>query len=124
MSHKNLHCGPKWAFNGLARWAEVVLNGYLKPIRHIVESTAEFVQRLRGVKPHLDAFVVRIDVSDFYMSGDAVSFARDASAIIPGKECRSLMDDVLLFFAIQPVCHQFSASVPRVAYAKQAAVWG
>jgi hypothetical protein len=75
----------------------VVLNGYLKPIRHIVESTAEFVQRLRGIKPHPDAFTVRIDVSDFYMSGDAVSVARDASAIIPVKECRSLMDDVLLF---------------------------
>ena len=86
VSHRNLHCGPKWACNGLACWAEVVLNGYLKPIRHIVESTAEFVQRLRGVKPHIDAFMVRTDVSDFYMIGDVVSVASDASAIIPGKE--------------------------------------
>ena len=90
VSHRNLHCGPKWAFNGLACWAEVVLNGYLNPIRHIVQSTSEFVQRLRGVKPHIDAFMVRIDVSDFYMSGDAVSVARVASASVPGKKVTKL----------------------------------
>ncbi|MFM7986240.1 MAG: hypothetical protein ACKPKO_43695, partial [Candidatus Fonsibacter sp.] len=97
VGHINLHCGPKWAFNGLARWAEVVLNELLKPIQHIVESTAEFVQRLRGVKRHLGAFMIRIDVSGFYMSGEAVNIARDASAIIPHIECRGLMDDVLRF---------------------------
>ncbi len=86
VSHRNLNCGPKWAYNGLACRAEVVLNCYLKPIRHIVESTAEFVQRLRGVKPHIDAFMVGIDVSDFYISGDAVSVARDGIASILGKE--------------------------------------
>jgi hypothetical protein len=57
------------------------------------------------------------------MSGDAVSVARDASAIIPGKECRRLMDDVLLFCyptSMSPV-HCFR---PACGLGKLGVVWG
>ena len=67
--------------------------------------------------------MARINVSDFYMSGDAVSVARDASAIIPGEECRSLMDDVLLFL----LSNQYVTSsllLPVCGLRQQAVVWG
>jgi len=86
-----------WAFDGLAKWVDVKLSAILSECHHIVGSTEAFAEKLRGVRVHDQHFMVRVDIEEFYMSGDCAGVAADASLIVNERGSRALMREVLEF---------------------------
>ena len=55
------------------------------------------MKKLRGVRVHDQHFMVRVDIEEFYMSGECAEVAADASRLFAERSPRELMPEVLEF---------------------------
>lgn len=70
--HRNIHAAGKYMFAGLSCWAGAVISKTLaEQAPWIIESREQFVATIRGLSTEPGDSMWRLDVAEFFMSGNA-----------------------------------------------------
>ena len=110
---RNLHKSRSYCFEGLSAWAEHELKLQLKPYKHILRNSAEFVRSVAGSGIPDGALLMRVDIEDFFMSGTVEDLVSTTTPLIPyGK--REVFRRALAFL----LNHQYVVSdiIPEHTY--------
>lgn len=110
---RNLHKSKKYSFEGLSAWTEHELKSQLKPYKHILRNSAEFVRKIEGAKIPEGALLMRVDIEDFFMSGTVHDLVSTTVPMIPHSR-RDTFRRALTFL----LSHQYVVSdlIPERTY--------
>ena len=110
---RNLHCASFSAFESLSSWVVMILDESLRQKRHLLTSSIDFVNRIRGAELGAEKTMIRVDVKHFFMSGTAQQLADFASRIVGNLQLRGLV-----YAAIHWLCSsqyiEWQSTVKRV----------
>lgn len=82
--HGNWHTCPVWRFGGLALWIDHVVSARLKEIApHLLSGSEDLVSRLSSTKLCASSRFARIDLEEFFMSGEAAELTSDLHLLWP-----------------------------------------
>lgn len=97
---RNVHGLSRYAFGGLGRYVHLKLEVLMKKhCPHLMRSTAEWVQAVKNLKLTKDTWMVRVDLKDFFMSGDAQTLAKNCALCMEleyGQNAARLIEDSVL----------------------------
>lgn len=89
VSHRNLHACPSWKFGGLALWVDFVVTSRLKEVApHLLSGSEDLVRRLRCLSLSGSSKFIRIDLEEFFMSGNPEELTGDLHRLWPADSCR------------------------------------
>ena len=103
---RNIHSAPRHAFAGLAMWSASQHIEQLKQFPTLYRDTRDFIQNISSLKALPEHYFVRLDIEEFFMSGDPEILACDAAGLSeegPRKRLLYVVDHFLL-------THQFVTS--------------
>ena len=91
-----IHAGTNHIFAALSTFIDTVLQKSLEHEHHLCSSTTDLVRKIEGLPTSPGDVLIRVDVSDFYMSGTHESLADLATCGLFGPT-RLAMRDAILF---------------------------
>ena len=96
VTFRNIHAMPKWGSAGVARWISMQCRQATNHVDHILTTTHSFVATASRMAVPANACMIRLDVEDFFLSGDPMSIINDALMAFTGAR-RLVMKDALTF---------------------------
>ena len=79
VTFRNIHASASYAVGGLSQWVASQLTQELLKGNHIVKDTADFVSKTSSWVIHgPTCYFAKIDVKEYYLSGDVISLTKDA----------------------------------------------
>jgi hypothetical protein len=96
VKHRNIHAQPDYAFGGLSMWMVRQLRPYLR-LPHLVKGSREMVERLSTMQFSQNAYFMRFDLEDYYLSGTPEQLESDVIADMPQGRRRQLVSRTLWF---------------------------
>ena len=103
---RNVHSAPRHAFAGLAIWSAKQHREQLKQFPTLYRDTRDFIHNISALKALPEHYFVRLDIEEFFMSGDPDALASDAAGLSEEGPRKRLLYDVDRFL----LTHQFVAS--------------
>lgn len=83
ISCRNLHVGGVQPFAGLSAWLNLQIDEVLAGLPHLLRSSAQLADILRGLRFDFPVKLSRIDLKDFFMSGVALDFTKSVDLFEP-----------------------------------------
>ena len=96
VGHRNIHGSWQHAWEGVAAWIEWKLERALKQCPWLVRSAHDFVARLVSQPCCETDVIARIDVSDFFMTGDFDMIRSQALKIVDCKD-KAMLSEAIKF---------------------------
>ena len=94
VSFRNVHNSCA-AMGGLSVWLMKQLQPVLDKMEHIVKDSFELVRRIKDYgEVTSETTLIRVDVKEFYMSGNAETLSQEASKLVPPGPRRELIREV------------------------------
>ena len=78
---RNIHSAPRHASAGLAMWSASKHREQLKQFPTLYRDTRDFIQNISSLKALPEHYFVRLDIEEFFMSGDPEILACDAAGL-------------------------------------------
>ena len=103
---RNIHSAPRHAFAGLAIWSAKQHREQLKQFPTLYRDTRDFIHHISALKASPENYFVRLDIEEFFMSGDPEVLASDAAGLSEEGPRKRLLCEVVRFL----LTHQFVAS--------------
>ena len=94
---RNVHAASSNWWAGLSTWLAFVLESQLTTFVHLLRDSKQLADELRGMRIEPHERMMRVDIKDFFMSGDADSLVVDACSIIPSEAKRRVAERVAFF---------------------------
>ena len=101
-----IHSAPRHAFAGLAMWSASQHREQLKQFPTLYRDTRDFIQNISSLDALPEHYFVRLDIEEFFMSGDPEILACDAAGLSEEGPRKRLLYEVDHFL----LTHQFVTS--------------
>ena len=92
-----IHSLPCFSFEAHSRWLMAQIRERLRGVNHLMRSSAEVVKRLHHVSVPGKLFLVKLDIKDFYVVGEAHIIAEKVARLFECEKRRSLIFDITYF---------------------------
>ena len=101
-------CGAsKFSLKGAALWVAKQFREVTKQKEYIITTTAQFVEKVKLLKPNKDYSFIKMDVKDFYLSGDFNSITDDIKEEFKGPRGELLVDAIWMLLGAQLITSKF-----------------
>ncbi len=90
--HRNVHAAPANKLVALSEWLNITLNTELSKQEHLLMSTEQFTDKVtKNIIPQENDVMVRIDLKDFFMSGNPISLSNACAKVIRNNPAKQKM---------------------------------
>ena len=96
VSFRNVHSSLAPAMGGLSTWIAYQFRAELEKLDHLVKDSRELVQKLSKLEATSNCYFMKLDIKDFFMSGNPVNLTDDASKLLPRGARKALVSRALL----------------------------
>jgi len=95
---RGIHATPSYLLLGLSSWVAFILASFLKQSEysHILRDTQQFVSEVSAVQAEDHHYMIKFDITDYFMSGTREDLAKDATSHITNQTLRSLVYDAII----------------------------
>jgi hypothetical protein len=104
--HRNVHNSQSYMFKGLGVWMARTLRQHIAHASHLLRDSEDFLEKLSSIDGHSTNWILRADVSDFFMSGPTYDLVEDTLEGI-GRDRRGKITRTALTFLLE---HQYITS--------------
>jgi hypothetical protein len=104
VSVRNLHCSGRYSFKGLGLWLQKQLAGKLACIPYLITNPNQVGQFLGEISLNEDITVYKIDIKEFFISGELESLKHDTMAVFENDsvaKCKFIADTMDLLLTSQ-----------------------
>ena len=92
VTHRPVHALPGYAFKGCSRWISMVLRRNLLRRNYLLKDTLQFIKSISQMRAKAEHIFIKLDVKDFFMSGDANDLVETSSRLVPENLVNTYME--------------------------------
>ena len=108
VAFRPLHTATNYAYKGLSIWLSQKIRSYLRKFDYLLKDSAFLVKDLESLDVWPTYVIVKLDIKDFFLSGNHQDLDRDTKCIFRGTERYVFSKVVSFLLSSQAVQHPYS----------------